>query len=110
MKRDYIVKLILKIILPVILLISGLVVFTSRIPGWSILIGLPMMVVSTVFIIYIYDELSQKLMDNEVKTLVKCSICGRLTPVREDIKQQDTVCSSCLIRMSKLFGRKSPSK
>lgn len=109
MKNNNIVKNILKSIVPIVLLISGVIVFTARFPGWSLLIGLPMIVISTVFLIFTYDDLSQKLTDNEFKNMAKCSICGSITSRDLDVPEEDTICSICQMRMSKLFGKKKSS-
>lgn len=60
------VKLILKGVVPVCILVGGLILLIIKLPGWGIILGLPMVVIGTVFLIYTYDEVvSSKLEDVE---------------------------------------------
>jgi hypothetical protein len=62
---ESIVKLILKTVVPISILSGGIALLTLRIAGWSIIFGLPMVVIGIVFLIYTYDEIvSSKLGDN----------------------------------------------
>lgn len=42
--------------LPLVLVIGGAIILISKIPGWSLILGLPMVVIGVVFLIYAYDE------------------------------------------------------
>lgn len=61
---EYLITLLLKIIGPVVLLASGLALLALRIAGWSIILGLPMVVIGVVFMIYTYDEILSKRLDH----------------------------------------------
>ena len=54
---ESIVKLVLKTVVPIFILIGGIALLTLRIAGWSIIFGLPMVVIGVVFLIYTYDEI-----------------------------------------------------
>lgn len=60
--REVLVRIVLRVTVAMGLLIGGLVLLALRLPGWSIIFGLPMIIFGSVFIIYTYDEvLSRKL-------------------------------------------------
>lgn len=62
---ESIIKLILKTVVPIFILSGGIALLTLRISGWSIIFGLPMVVIGVVFLIYTYDEVvSSKLGDD----------------------------------------------
>lgn len=42
--------------LPLILVIGGVLVLVAKIPGWSLILGLPMIIIGVTFLIYAYDE------------------------------------------------------
>jgi len=50
-------RIIIKAVLPVVLLLAGLWLLTLRLAGWSIIFGLPMVVLGVIFLIYAYDEI-----------------------------------------------------
>jgi hypothetical protein len=71
--KELLVRIFLRVTVAIGLLIGGLVLLAMRLPGWSVIFGLPMIVFGSVFIIYTYDEvLSRKLephnMDKESHT------------------------------------------
>lgn len=49
----------LRAVIPLALLGGGLALFVLRIAGWSIVFGLPMIVIGVVFLIYTYDDISR---------------------------------------------------
>jgi len=51
------VRIIIKAVLPVVLLLAGLWLLTLKFAGWSIIFGLPMVVLGVIFLIYAYDEI-----------------------------------------------------
>lgn len=61
-ERNYleIVKLIFKGLIPIVFLIAGVVILSLRISGWSLLLGIPLTIFGTVFLIYTYDEVLTK--------------------------------------------------
>lgn len=42
--------------LPLVLIVGGAIILISKMPGWSLILGLPMVVIGVVFLIYAYDE------------------------------------------------------
>lgn len=51
--------LLINVIIPLSLLIGGLVLLFAKIPGWGVILGLPMIVIGVIFLIYTYDEVSR---------------------------------------------------
>lgn len=54
---EAIVAVLLKTLIPLALLIGGLFLLFLNLAGWSIIFGIPMVVIGVVFLIYSYDEL-----------------------------------------------------
>ena len=75
-RLEKIIKLIFRGLLPVVLLLSGIVLLSLRIAGWSIIFGLPMVVIGVVFLIYTYDEVVSK-KTVQTRQVYTCSICGQ---------------------------------
>lgn len=53
---EHATRLIIKAVIPLSLLFGGLWLLTLKLAGWSIIFGLPMIVMGVVFLIYSYDE------------------------------------------------------
>ncbi len=54
------IKMVIQGVLGLGLLSGGIVLLTLKIAGWSLIFGLPMVVISCVFIIYTYDDVLSK--------------------------------------------------
>ena len=67
--KDQLIRMILRVIVGMGLLVGGLVLLALRIAGWSIIIGLPMIIFGSVFVIYTYDEVLSRKLDphNQIK-------------------------------------------
>ena len=89
------IKLVFRGIIPIILLLAGLALLALRLPGWSIIFGLPLVVFGVVFLIYTYDEVVSKKFEPFPKELVKCRLCRKPTPLIPGTIPNDTVCFSC---------------
>lgn len=59
-----VIKVLIQASLGLGLLGGGIVLLALKIPGWSIIFGLPMVVISTIFIIYTYDDILSKHYEN----------------------------------------------
>jgi drug/metabolite transporter (DMT)-like permease len=57
---EAIVAVLLKTLIPLALLVGGLFLLFLNLAGWSIIFGIPMVVIGVVFLIYTYDELVTK--------------------------------------------------
>ncbi len=49
--------LFFRLLIPIVLLISGVVLFVSRVSAWGVILGLPLIVIGAVTVIYTYDEI-----------------------------------------------------
>lgn len=54
------IKLVFRGVIPLVFLIAGVAVLMLRIPGWSLLLGIPITIFGTVFLIYTYDEVVRR--------------------------------------------------
>ncbi|OGM23772.1 hypothetical protein A3D00_05130 [Candidatus Woesebacteria bacterium RIFCSPHIGHO2_02_FULL_38_9] len=88
-------KLAFRGLIPITLLIGGIWLLSLNVIFWSIIIGLPLILIGTVFLIYTYDEVVSKNILYDFNKKVPCSICGRLTPVNPNISIEDAVCLYC---------------
>ena len=85
-------KLLFRGILPVVLISGSLVLLVLQITGWSIILGLPMLVIGVTFAIFTYDEMAQKSIDPYCEHVAVCSKCGQLfLPGAKDA----SVCKNC---------------
>lgn len=90
-----IIRLVLKGLLPVVLVFSGLALLYLNLSGWSIILGLPMLVIGSVFIIYTYDDIFQKRIEPIRGALTNCIVCGKPTPIIAGVDKGKTVCHKC---------------
>jgi hypothetical protein len=82
-------------IIPIVFLAAGIVILALRMPGWSLLLGLPLTIFGTVFLIYTYDEVVRKTFAPILPGVTKCSVCGKPTPISPGTDLEDAVCTSC---------------
>lgn len=88
--------LTLRVIIPIVFLTSGLVLLSLRIPGWSIIFGLPLIVFGTVFLVYTYDEIVTRTVKPIPEKIVECSICGKpTTKLYPWQDEKDVICQNC---------------
>lgn len=89
------IRLLLKGLLPVILVIGGITLLFLRLSGWSLVLGLPMTVIGSVFLIYTYDEVVQKRVEPVRGRITKCMICHKVTPMIPGVDKHKTICLKC---------------
>ena len=56
-------RLAIEMVLGIGLLAGGIILLALRITGWSLIFGLPMVVISSVFIIFTYDDVLNRHLD-----------------------------------------------
>ena len=89
------IKLLFRGIIPIVFLAAGVVVLALRMPGWSLLLGLPLTIFGAVFLIYTYDEVVRKTFAPMIPQIVKCSVCGKPTPSLPGQDPENTICPVC---------------
>ena len=94
-RSEKIVKLIFKGVIPIVLIVCGVALLFAKIPGWGVLLGLPMVVMGTIFMIYAYDEMIQKEIEPIEGEFMNCNICGKPTPKLPGVEPEDAICPSC---------------
>ena len=90
-----IVSLIMRGLIPIVLLVSGIFLLSLHIPGWSIIFGLPIVVFGTVFLIYTYDDLVSKKVVEAEKDLETCPICKEIHAIPKGTNSKDFICEKC---------------
>lgn len=96
------IKTIFKVIASLGLFLGGIILLALRIPFWSLFLGLPSIQIGIVFIIFAFDKLSQKEIDEELTEIhqVPCALCGEPTFTRGP--EVRGICSGC---DKKLLGK-----
>jgi hypothetical protein len=62
---EHVIVLLLRIVGPVFLMVAGLVLLYLRLPGWSLIFGLPVTIIGVVLFIYAYDEILSRGMSHK---------------------------------------------
>ena len=86
-------RCVLQIIICLCLLGGGIVILALRIPGWSLLIGLPLILLGTISLVFTLDNIARRKLGQESMQTVLCSICGRPTPAPS--WQNEKICLVC---------------
>ncbi len=81
-----------------ILFIGGLILLALRIPGWSLLFGLPAITFGFVCLVFTFDDVSRRKIGPQSFKQVNCPVCGkpRLIPYWEEEK----ICNDCQKKIS----------
>ena len=61
--RERILIVCLRVVVSLLLLAAGITILALRIPGWGIILGLPIVIFGSVFLIYTYDEVLSRQVD-----------------------------------------------
>lgn len=89
-------RLLMRVLIPIILLVTGIMLLFLKIPGWSVIVGLPLVVVGSLFLIYIYDSvLSDNIYIEGDSNLVRCSKCGQLVECFIGCNKKRYICDDC---------------
>jgi hypothetical protein len=97
------IKLVFRGIIPIVFLISGIALLGLRISGWGTILGIPLVVFGSVFLIYTYDEVVSKHVESIAPklTTTPCSVCGKPTPKVNILSPEDTICDDCKVKIKK---------
>jgi hypothetical protein len=93
MNKSSLWNFVLQIIICLSLLGGGIIILALRIAGWSLLIGLPTVILGIIFLIFTLDNLAREKFGKESTQIVLCSICGRPTPAPS--WQNEKICPEC---------------
>lgn len=88
------VVLYLRVLIPTLLLLGGLVLLILKFAGWSIILGIPLTVIGSIFLIYEYDNLVSGIISVPDDNVHKCVVCNRLTKSKQTYKSK-IVCPYC---------------
>ncbi len=86
-------KQFLTVILSLSLFFGGITLLIAKIPGWSLLFGLILIPLGTVFTILTLDEVARNLVVPPPFKPVKCNVCGKITYAPEG--EEDIICGRC---------------
>lgn len=98
-------RILLRGLIPITLVTSGVYLLVRGVPGWSMIIGVPMLIFGIVFIIYTYDEVVSKKVDRDIQSFV-CSACGQLASNDPASANQNNICEVCKAKKYREFRLK----
>lgn len=102
------VKLIFRCLIPMTFLVVGYLMFSSSVRGWNLIFGLPLILFGAVFLLHTYDEVIARNIKPFRNEVVRCIVCGDITPRLPRIAPEDTICKDCQDKVKK--GIKSGEK
>ena len=87
------------VFLSLVFFAGGIVLLLSRLPGWSLFLGLPATQIGIILLILTFDDIARKKFGPENLCVVSCSICGRPTPT--PCGQKEDICADCQKKITK---------
>lgn len=88
-----ILKQLLSVILSLGLFAGGIFILSLRLAGWSLLLGLPAILLGGVFIIFTLDTVARELFTPPHFIMAKCQVCGKTTFIKEG--EKTGLCGRC---------------
>lgn len=87
------------LLLSLALFIGGIVLLALRIPGWSLILGLPAVQIGIVFSIFTFDGLAQNKVGPHSLHVIPCPICEKRILV--PYWQGEKICGECQKKIAK---------
>lgn len=88
-----------RLLLSLALFGGGVILLSLRIPGWSVILGLPAVQIGIVFIIFTFDEVAQDRVGPRSFHVISCSLCGK--PTLAPYWQEEKICKECQKKIAK---------
>jgi hypothetical protein len=82
-----------RLLVSLVLFLGGIGILFLRVPGWSLLLGIPSIQAGIVLLIFAFEEVADRHVGFKDYHLVSCSICGKLTSA--PFWQKEKVCETC---------------
>ncbi|HUS60008.1 MAG TPA: hypothetical protein VMX76_01350 [Nevskiaceae bacterium] len=95
----FVTKTIPALLLSFGLFAGGIALLALRIPGWSLILGLPAVQVGIIFLIFTFDEIARSKVGPDNLHSVPCSVCGKSTLAPE--WQKEKICEECQKKVAK---------
>lgn len=89
----FVTKTIPSLLVSLALMLGGIYLLSLRIPGWSLIFGLPAVSTGIIFLIFTFDEIAQNKVGLNSLHLISCSICGQ--PTFAPKWQKEKICEEC---------------
>ena len=107
-----IIKIIGRVLIPLVLFSGGLFLIYLHIYGWGIVIGFPITIIGAGLLIFTYDDiLTQKIGEVPPRFFepkyAKCHFCGKKVVLPEGEWAEDAICSECEAKQQKKIHNKS---
>jgi len=109
-RLERIIKLLFRGFMPMLMLVAGVILMTSEISGWNLIIGTPITVLGTIFLIFTYDEVIAKKVTPLSQELTRCAICAKLTPRVAGVDPKDTICPRCKQKVGRQLAKEKQGK
>lgn len=82
-----------RILISLVLFAGGIALLALRIPGWSLILGLPAVQIGIIFLIFTFDEVARGKVGPDSLHMVRCSVCGK--PTLAPYWQKEKICRAC---------------
>lgn len=89
------IKLIFRGLIPIIFLAGGVGLLALRLPGWSLILGIPVTIFGVVFLLYTYDEVVRGKVFSMPTRFARCAVCGKPTPILPGQNPGNLICPVC---------------
>jgi hypothetical protein len=90
---DFLIIRLPAIFLSLSLFIGGIVILFLKLPGWSIILGIPAVQIGLIFLIFSFDEIARKRYGPSSLKDVRCLNCGKPFLIRWG--DQNEICPEC---------------
>jgi len=107
---ERVIKLLFRGLVPMLMLVAGVILMTSEISGWNLIIGTPITILGTVFLVFTYDEVIAKKVTPLSQELTRCASCSKLTPRVAGVNPEDTICPRCKQKVSSRLSKEKQRK
>jgi hypothetical protein len=92
------------IFLSLSLFAGGIALLALRIPGWSLILGLPAVQIGLIFLIFTFDEIARNKVGPDSLHLISCSVCGK--PILAHQWESEKICIACQKKVSQKLPKK----
>ena len=92
------------IFLSLSLFLGGIALLALRLPGWSLILGLPAVQIGLVFLIFTFDDIARNKVGPQSLHMIPCSVCGKPTLAHQ--WEQEKICVACQKMIAQKLSKK----
>lgn len=97
---EFITKTLPAVLISALLFFGGIALLFLKIPGWSLLLGLPAVQIGIVLLIFAFEAVGRKksVLPSEEYHMVTCLVCGQQVPAPKYIRKR--MCDDCQVKIA----------